>query len=255
MDPSRICLTRINLSDTSYKFYKNIDVALNIGDLKDVLKCEANDRSKTTLQFGEETLFLAINSEKFGSTINRTLEYLDLELEEIPLENLTKIKYIFSFSLDQARFVYMMKNLGIYSEVIDISAKEQSVIFSEEGKHGKGEFVWKKKHLLEYQFNHEVIEEELQKEYSEETKAKLQTILDTKQCMSAHSLSFLTWIDKIAKVLGSKDTIQMSIRNDHPIRIIIQFPQLGNSSLLYYLAPRIPPEDYDEEDDDNLDDF
>ncbi len=149
----------------------------------------------------------------------------------------------------------MMKNLGIYSEIIDISTKEQSVIFSEEGKLGKGEFVWKKKQLLEYQFNHEVIEEELKKEYSQETKTKLQTLLDTKQCKSAHSLSFLIWIDKIAKVLGSKDAIQMSIRNDHPIRFIMQFPQLGNSSLLYYLAPRVSEEDYDNEEDDDLNDF
>ena len=213
------------------------------------------DRSKTTLQFGEKTLFITINSEKFGSTINRTLEHLDLELEEIPLENLTKIRYHFSFSLEQAKFAYMMKNLGIYSEIIDISTKEQSVIFSEEGKLGKGEFVWKKKQLLEYQFNHEVIEEELKKEYSQETKTKLQTLLDTKQCKSAHSLSFLIWIDKIAKVLGSKDAIQMSIRNDHPIRFIMQFPQLGNSSLLYYLAPRVSEEDYDNEEDDDLNDF
>ncbi|KKN43228.1 hypothetical protein LCGC14_0705410 [marine sediment metagenome] len=147
----------------------------------------------------------------------------------------------------------MMKNLGVYSEVIDISTKEQSVIFSEEGEHGRGEFVWKKKHLLEFQFNHEVIEEELKQEYSDETKTKLQTILDTKQCMSAHSLSFLLWIDKISKVLGSKDPIQISIRNDHPIKIIMQFPQLGNSSLLYYLAPRISEEDHEE--DDDLNDF
>ena len=66
----------------------------------------------------------------------------------------------------------MMKNLGIYSDVVDISAKEQSVIFSEEGELGKGEFVWNKKQLLEYQFNHEVIEEELKKDYTDDTKIK-----------------------------------------------------------------------------------
>ncbi|KKM24310.1 hypothetical protein LCGC14_1606410 [marine sediment metagenome] len=33
----------------------------------------------------------------------------------------------------------------------------------------------------------------------------------------------------------------------------MQFPQLGNSSLLYYLAPRISKEDYEE--DDDLNDF
>ena len=47
----------------------------------------------------------------------------------------------------------------------------------------------------------------------------------------------------------------MSIRNDHPIRFIMQFPQLGNSSLLYYLAPRVSEEDYDNEEDDDLNDF
>ena len=80
MDASRICLTRIVLSDSSYKYYREAKIYLNIKDLRDVLKSEANDKSLSSLQFGEKTLFLSIVSEKFGSTINRTLDYIDLEM-------------------------------------------------------------------------------------------------------------------------------------------------------------------------------
>ncbi len=86
MDPSRICLIRIILNDSSYKFYKEGKYALNIENLVNVLSCETNDKSKVTVQFGNTSLFITIKSEKFGSEINRTSEYLDLELEPINLE-------------------------------------------------------------------------------------------------------------------------------------------------------------------------
>lgn len=235
MDASRICLTRIILSDSSYQFYAKSELYLNIENFKNVLKCEANDKSSITLQFGEERLNLSINSEKFGSTINRTLSYIDLEIEDIPLDNLISIDYAFSFALEQHKFAYTIKNLGIYSDVIDISAGKQSVIFSEEGELGKGEFSWKKDQLLSFQFN------------EEETA--------TEELSSAHLLFFLSWVDKITQVLGKKDSIQFSIKPDHPIRIENLFPQLGNSSLLYFLAPRTPIDIEEGENDDDLMEF
>ncbi|KKN43976.1 hypothetical protein LCGC14_0697900 [marine sediment metagenome] len=120
IDPSRICLTRIILSESFYKYYRDSKVCINIENFRKVLKCEANDKSLTTLQFGEKSLFLSINSKKFKPTINRTLDYIDLDLEDVPLDNLVSIDYSFSFSLEQQKFAYTMKNLGIYSDVIDI---------------------------------------------------------------------------------------------------------------------------------------
>ena len=58
------------------------------------------------------------------------------------------------------------------------------------------------------------------------------------KCTSAHSLIFLKWIEEIAKVLERKDSVHFSVKDDHPIRIEINFNKLGNTSLLYFLAPR-----------------
>ncbi len=153
-------------------------------------------------------------------------------MEDIPFEHLTSIDYDFTFSLEQHKFQYIMKNLGVYSDVIDISAEGQSVKFSEIGKIGEGEFIWKEKQLLSFQFR----EDELR----------------NTENLSSHSLTFLSWVDKMTQVLNKKDSIKFSIKNDHPLRIEANFPQLGNTSLLYFLAPRIPEAEFD---DDDMEDF
>ena len=158
--------------------------------------------------------------------------------------------------MEKYKFAYTMKNLGIYADVVDITANEHSVIFSEEGTNGRGEVPWDKNQLLTFSFDDELVKRELESEYNENSKEKLRTLLEKKYCLSAHSLIFLLWIDKLAQVLGKKDPIHISIRKDHPIRISIQFPQLGESSLLYFLAPKVTEEQYTEDDDeDEMDDF
>jgi len=79
--------------------------------------------------------------------------------------------------------------------------------------------------------------------------------LNEQKCCSAHSLHFLAWLDKLAKILDKDDTIQFSIKEDHPMKVEIDFTKLGDTSLLYFLAPRGIIEDIDEEFDENLDDF
>jgi len=209
----------------------------------------------TTLEFGKEKLFIAINSEKFGSEINRTIGYLDLVIEEIPLDTLRSIIYPFQFSLEQFRFIYTMKNLGMYSEIVDIATDnttdEKTVIFSESGQQGTGEFIWEKRRLTTFQFNQDLLEAELKENKEEKSKLMLEKTLNEQKCSSVHSLHFLAWIDKLAKILDKNDTIQFSIKEDHPMKVEIDFTKLGNTSLLYFLAPRTETEDIDEE----LDDF
>lgn len=231
---------------------------LNIGDLKKVLYCESNDKSSTTLEFGKERLFIAINSEKFGSEINRTLEYLDLQIQEIPLETLRNIKYPFEFLLEQSKFIYTMKNIGKYSEVVEITTDnttdEKTVIFSEIGQQGKGEVVWKNKHLATFQFNKSILEAERKEIEKENSKLMIVKILDEQKCTSPHSFTFLEWLDKLVKVLEKNDTIRFSIKYDHPMKVEMDFDKLGSTSLTYFLAPRAITDD-DWEGDEDLDDF
>ena len=158
--------------------------------------------------------------------------------------------------MEKYKFSYTMKNLGIYTDVVDITANGHSVIFSEEGTNGRGEVPWDKDQLLKFSFDDELVKRELESEYNENSKEKLRTLLEKKRCLTSHSLIFLSWIDKLVQVLEKKDPIHISIRKDHPIRIATQFPQLGESSLLYFLAPKVTEEEYTEDDDeDEMDDF
>ena len=260
MDPSRICMIQIILKESSYKYFGKGKYALNIKNLINVLSCEANDKSITTLQFTDADLLITIKSEKFESKINRTSEFLDLELEPIPLDNLKNIKYPIQFSLEQFRFIYTMKNLGIYSEIVDITAdnknNKKAVIFNESGDAGTGEVIWEKKNLLNLQFFHDLIKEEFEEiedTSNEKYKDSLEIILKEEQCTSAHSLTFLKWIEEITKVLERKDPISFCIKDDHPMKIEIDFNKLGDTSLLYFLAPRALVNE--DEFNDELEDF
>jgi len=217
MDPSRICLIQIILNDPSYKYYGKGKYALNIKNLNNVLSCELNDKSIATLQFTDTKLLITIKSEKFESKINRTSEYLDLELEPIPLENLKNIKYPIQFSLEQFRFIYTMKNLGVYSEIVDITAdnnnSKKAVIFNESGDDGTGEVIWEKKNLSHLQFYLDLIKAELKDaDSNEKYKDNLENILKKEQCTSAHSLTFLKWIEEITKVLEKKNPVPSALR-------------------------------------------
>jgi hypothetical protein len=253
MDPSRICLIQIILKESSYKYFKKGKYPLNIESLTKVLSCESNDMSSVTLQFTEANLLITITSEKFGSEINRTANYLDLELEPIPLEGLININYPIQFSLEQLKFIYTMKNLGVYSEIINITADnkngKKAVMFNESGDDGTGEVIWAKKNLSKLQFFHDLIKTELENTSNEKFKNSLENILKEQQCTSAHSLTFLKWIEEIAKVLERKDPVNFSIKDDHPLRITINFNRLGSTTLLYFLAPRAlvnEDEDFDD---------
>ena len=260
MDASRICLIQIILNEPTYKYFGKGKFALNIKSLTNVLSCGVNDNSLMTLKFGDENLSITIKSEKFGSEIHRTTNYLDLELEPIPLEGLINIKYPIQFSLEQFRFIYTMKNIGVYSEIIDITADnkndKEAVIFSESKDGETGEVIWERKNISELQFFHDLIKDELEEikdTSNEKYKTSLETMFKEQKCTSSHSLTFLKWIEEIAKILERKDSVHFSVKNDHPIKIQISFNKLGNTSLLYFLAPRalVNEDELDEE----LEDF
>ncbi len=113
-------------------------------------------------------------------------------------------------------------------------------------------FIWEKKNLLNLQFFHDLIKEEFEEiedTTNEKYKDDLENILKEQQCTSAHSLTFLKWIEEITKVLERKDPIRFSIKDDHPMKIEIDFNKLGDTSLLYFLAPRVEEQEIEDDDD------
>ena len=233
MDPSRICLIQLKLSDESFKFYQEDIVAFNLDDFKKICYCQAGDKSTTKLIFGKEHLFISIHSEKYNSQIDRTLDAIDLTIEEPPLDMLYNIEYLVKYSLEKSKFDYMLKNLGIYSEIIDISVDRDKIIFQEQGQIGKGELIWKKDQLkdLEIELKDQIFPHQI----------------------AGYSLTFMGWIGKMCSILEKNEYVQFYLKYDHPLRAEITFNKLGVSSMLFFLAPRAIEAEFEENDD--IDDF
>ena len=87
-----------------------------------------------------------MKSKKYNSVIKRTLEpFGDLEINEPPIETLSKIVYPFEFHMLPTLLEFTLRNSDLYSEIVKIQANEQNIIFSESGQIGEGQIIWKKK--------------------------------------------------------------------------------------------------------------
>ena len=121
---------------------------------------------------------------------------VDIDIEEIPMDNLLKIEYPSTWVLDPDFLVEAIKDAEIYSEILNINANEgQGLIFSSSGQIGE----------MEYDLNEEdLIESDLQGTST-----------------GAYSLTFLKAILKIASI--SKNEIKKGSRSYINIYIYNRF--------------------------------
>lgn len=249
-DPSRIGLMRITFNSDSFKFFRLGKVGINLDDLKDLLKCNAKDGSTVSLVFTEEELVMSITSTKRKRTITRTLTHLDLELQEIPMDVLNNIVYPFAFDMTKDDFVDLIANSGRYSEILKIEANPRLIVFSESSNKGNSKIDFKKGNLVSLSFQKEKLILELEGEENQEFKEAIKQALKEKSSAGSYSLSFLGIVKSFSNILDPQDKISFSLKTDTPFKTEISFKKLSSTKLTYYLAPRIPEEDYEEEDFD-----
>lgn len=255
MDPSRICLLYILFKHKSYQFFREGKLGINIDDLKKLIKSNSSDNSHTALIFAEDRLHITIKSRKYNSTINRTLQPLDLDREEVPIENLLGIVYPSEFSILPSKLDYVIRNMDLYSEIITIKVNSNEISFSESGQLGAGNLKWTKNKIKQIHFELDSIREELKDEtLSEGSKTILKNILEDKECCGAYSFTFMKQIGNMAKILVKGETINFNVKTDHPLKIYMRFKDLGNSEMLFWLSPRVEEAEFDEDDED-IDDF
>jgi proliferating cell nuclear antigen len=227
MDPSRICLLKLLIKKDDiddYQCSKESKVGLNLDDLDKILKRSAANDS-VEIDFNETDQKIKIKMQREGVSRTRTfsLALLDIDIEEIPMDNLLKIEYPSKWVLDPEFLVEAIKDAEIYSEILNINANEgQGLIFSSSGQIGE----------MEYDLNEEdLVESELQGSSS-----------------GAYSLTFLKAILKIASITVK---LEISLKTDHPLKM--NFDLLEGGKLSYFLAPRVEEEEFDE--DDDMDEF
>ena len=227
MDPSRICLLKLSIKKDDFDDYqcsKESKVGLNLDDLDKILKRSAANDS-VEINFNETDQKIKIKMQREGVSRTRTfsLALLDIDIEDIPMDNLLKIEYPSNWVLDPEFLVEAIKDAEIYSEILNINANEgQGLIFSSSGQIGE----------MEYDLSEDdLIESELQGLSS-----------------GAYSLTFLKAILKIASIT---EKLEISVKTDHPLKM--NFDLLEGGKLSYFLAPRVEEEEFDE--DDDMDEF
>lgn len=227
MDPSRICLLKLSIKKDNfddYKCSKESKVGLNLDDLDKILKrCAAND--SVEIDFNEKDQKIKIKMQREGTSRTRTfsLALLDIDIEEIPMENLLNIEYSSKWVIDPEFLVEAIKDAEIYSEILNMkSIEDQGLVFSSTGQIGE--------------MNYELELDEL-----------IETDI-TGTSSGAYSLTFLKAILKISSIT---EKLEISLKTDHPLKMM--FNLLEGGELFYFLAPRVEEADFDE--DEDMDEF
>jgi proliferating cell nuclear antigen len=222
MDPSRICLLQLSMIKEDFDEYEcneDIKIGLNLEDLDKILKrSSATDSVELTYEPKAQKIKIKMKQRDTTKTRTFSLALLDIEMEDIPMENLLKIEYDADWSMDPAFFVEAIKDAEIYSEILNIIAdEEKGLIFSSIGQIGE----------MEYEL---ALDEILEAEIKGTNKG-------------AYSLQFLKSILKIENIT---EKLTVSLKDDHPLKLI--FNILEGGTLSYFLAPRVEEVEFEEED-------
>ncbi len=214
MDPSKICLLQLTLSKEHFDEYNcnngECEIGLNLDDLDKILKRSAN-RDILEFLFKEEDqkLRIKMKREEKERTRSFSLNLLDLALEEVPMDNLLKIEYNSTFSINPNLLIEALKDAQIYSEIINIKAKvDEGLIFESYGQIGE----------MIYELGIDDLAE-----------ADLEVETD-----GSYSIKFLKSILKIASIT---EKLEIALKTDHPLKMT--FELLEGGEIQYFLAPRV----------------
>ncbi len=226
MDPSRICLLKLSIKKEDFDDYncnEETKVGLNLDDLDKILKRSSTNDS-IEINFKESDNKIKIIMQREGTSRSRTfsLALLDIDIEEIPMDNLLKIEYLSKWVIDPEFFIEAIKDAEIYSEILNMKAEEKKgLTFSSSGQIGE----------MVYSLTNEDLIETNIKDLS----------------TGAYSLTFLKAILKIASIT---EKLEISLKTDHPLKMI--FNLLEGGELSYFLAPRVEEADFDDEDNEEF---
>ncbi|MFO8018827.1 MAG: hypothetical protein R6U96_09340 [Promethearchaeia archaeon] len=261
MDPSRVCLFVINITNDSFYPLRTGKLGINLNDLEKLVKCKSTDKSTLHLTISTDKAYLTLTSEKYNSIIDRILEGLDINIEEIPLDNLKTIDYPIRFALTREQFEHTLSNTGIYSEVLHITGSPKRIEFSEAGEIGDETITWERKVLpyidADFGILHKLIKE-LKGDLGEiasDSKTtdprslkikKLEARIEQEKSIAVYSHTFLRAVGKIAPLLEKNDPVHFSLRTDHPFKVETNFSPLGTTQFCFFLGPRVQEAEFDE---------
>ena len=137
-DPSRIGLMEIIFGSKTYQFYKTGKVGINLENFQKKLKCN-NDNSEVQLIFSEQILEMNLTSPKRKRVIKRTLFPIDFEPQGNSIGSLHNLVPPYTFEMTKDDYEDLIKNLGFYSEIVEIEVNLQGVFLNSTRKN----YFWK----------------------------------------------------------------------------------------------------------------
>ena len=223
MDPSRICLLKLVIKNEDFDEYEadgEFQIGLNLEDFGKIMKRSSIQDSITlTHTRADNKIKIIMQQGETSRARTFTLALLDIDIEEIPMDNLLSIEYPSSWTLDPDFFIEAIKDAEIYSEILNIQAKENiGLTFTSAGQIGE---------ML----------------YELGLDAFIDTDIHTTGT-GAYSLMFLKAIMKISTIT---EKLEMSLKTDHPLKM--QFDLFEGGVISYFLAPRVEQTDFDEDED------
>ncbi len=248
-DPSRIGLMEIIFGSKTYQCYRTGKVGINLEDFKNKLKCTSNN-SEVQLIFSEELLEMNLTTPKRKRVIKRTLFTIDFEPEGNSIGSLHNLVFPYTFEMTKDDYEDLIKNLGYYSEIVEINVNLQGTIFKESSNQGNSEIEYEKKDLVDLNFNEKELLLEIEREQDKIKKLTLTNKLEEKDCEGSYSLSFLKVVKNFCSILELKEKIAFSIKTDTPLKVNMSFKKLNKTTLTFYLAPRIAEEEFEEDEEE-----
>ncbi|MHA1898177.1 MAG: hypothetical protein ACTSU2_12360 [Promethearchaeota archaeon] len=229
IDPQRIYLAEIILTNDKYKFYQGGKIGVDLVNLQKLLRCKRTDNSRVELSFGFNNVFIDLHSKKFGSRIERVLKTIYLEENiSISLDALDFANYKYQFELTKEKLNYVIENFGIYGNDVVIICSQEKLVIKESSRLGENKIIWKDSAEL----NINPLEE-----------AYDQGELDPNGVQQRISLNFLKILNKMNAIMDKGDKIVFYISDSLPLGAEIKFKNLGGTSTKFYVAPIVYDED------------
>jgi proliferating cell nuclear antigen len=213
MDPSRICLLQLIITRENFDSFEcdePVKVSLNLDDLGKIMKRAASSDAITLVHEDEaHRIKVLMRREEQSRSRTFSLGLLDLDIEEIPMGSLLSIEYSSGWSTDPDFLKEAIKDAEIYSEIINIEARENiGLTYSSAGQIGE----------MKYELG---LENFLEEDIAGEEKG-------------SYSVVFLKAILKLQSIT---EALRVSLKTDHPIKM--EFDLLEGGKLSYFLAPRV----------------
>ena len=224
IDPLRICLIGIKIR--GYEIHGDVSgkrVYINLKDLKKLLKTKKEAKKSVKLIFGDaKKLWIEKYNGNLG-TIKKSLVYLNMELEDMPIDNLEAIEFPNTVVINKKLLSDMFYESGNYSDIVQIETNDRGIYFREEGVMGEYEAFYESDKLKECDCDG------LEKSY--------------------YSYTYLNLIKNFLNIMDKSDVVNFSQKIDHPLKIVIDLKSIDNTKVKYYIAPRVEEPKWDDDDE------